>query len=33
VVKVDPLQRYSRQMLVPQIGREGQEKLSTARVG
>ncbi len=33
MVKVDPLQRYSRQMLVPQIGREGQEKLSTARVG
>lgn len=29
----DPLFRYSRQMLVPQLGREGQEKLLAARVG
>ena len=29
----DPLYRYSRQMLVSQIGREGQEKLAAARVG
>jgi len=30
---IDPLYRYSRQMLVPQIGRAGQEKLAAARVG
>jgi molybdopterin/thiamine biosynthesis adenylyltransferase len=29
----DPLFRYSRQMLLPQIGRGGQEKLAAARVG
>lgn len=29
----DPLYRYSRQMLVPQIGREGQERLRAAKVG
>ncbi len=29
----DPLFRYSRQMLVPHIGREGQERLRAARVG
>jgi molybdopterin-synthase adenylyltransferase len=29
----DPLFRYSRQMLVPCIGREGQERLQQARVG
>jgi molybdopterin/thiamine biosynthesis adenylyltransferase len=29
----DPFERYSRQMLVPQIGREGQEKLAAARIG
>lgn len=29
----DPLGRYSRQMLVSQIGREGQEKLAAARIG
>jgi len=29
----DPLYRYSRQMLVSRIGREGQEKLAAARVG
>lgn len=29
----DPLFRYSRQMLVAQIGRDGQEKLEAARVG
>jgi len=29
----DPLFRYSRQTLLPQIGREGQEKLTAARVG
>lgn len=29
----DPFFRYSRQMLVPRIGREGQEKLAGARVG
>jgi molybdopterin/thiamine biosynthesis adenylyltransferase len=29
----DPFERYSRQMLVAQLGREGQEKLSAARVG
>jgi molybdopterin/thiamine biosynthesis adenylyltransferase len=29
----DPLLRYSRQMLVPYIGREGQERLREARVG
>ncbi|MCE5253921.1 MAG: HesA/MoeB/ThiF family protein [Actinomycetia bacterium] len=29
----DPLERYRRQMLVPQIGRDGQEKLARARVG
>ena len=31
--RVDPLERYSRQMLVSQLGREGQEKLRAARVG
>lgn len=30
---VDPLERYSRQMLVPQIGRAGQERLAAARIG
>lgn len=30
---IDRLERYSRQMLVSQIGREGQEKLLGARVG
>lgn len=29
----DPLFRYSRQMLVPYIGREGQERLREARIG
>jgi molybdopterin/thiamine biosynthesis adenylyltransferase len=29
----DPLFRYSRQILFPRIGREGQEKLAAARVG
>jgi molybdopterin/thiamine biosynthesis adenylyltransferase len=29
----DPLYRYSRQILVSRIGREGQEKLAAARVG
>lgn len=29
----DRLERYSRQILVPQIGRQGQEKLARARVG
>ena len=29
----DPLERYSRQMLLPQIGREGQAKLAAARIG
>jgi adenylyltransferase/sulfurtransferase len=29
----DPLYRYSRQVLLPQIGREGQERLAAARVG
>jgi adenylyltransferase/sulfurtransferase len=29
----DPLERYSRQMLLRQIGREGQEKLGAARMG
>jgi len=29
----DPLCRYSRQMLVSQIGRHGQEKLAAARIG
>jgi molybdopterin-synthase adenylyltransferase len=29
----DPLYRYSRQMLVPHISREGQERLQAARVG
>lgn len=29
----DPFYRYSRQMLVYQIGRKGQERLATARVG
>ena len=29
----DPLFRYSRQMLVPYIGREGQERLRSAKVG
>jgi molybdopterin/thiamine biosynthesis adenylyltransferase len=29
----DPLERYSRQMLLPQIGREGQIKLAAARIG
>jgi len=32
-VSGDPLERYSRQILVPQIGRAGQERLSAARVG
>ncbi len=31
--RIDRLYRYSRQMLVPQVGREGQEKLLEARVG
>jgi molybdopterin/thiamine biosynthesis adenylyltransferase len=30
---VDPLERYSRQMLLPQLGRRGQEKLVEARIG
>jgi adenylyltransferase/sulfurtransferase len=29
----DPFYRYSRQLLVPQIGRAGQEKIGAARVG
>jgi len=29
----DRYERYSRQMLLPQIGREGQEKLAAARIG
>jgi molybdopterin/thiamine biosynthesis adenylyltransferase len=29
----DRLERYSRQMLLPQIGRPGQERLAAARVG
>ena len=29
----DPLERYSRQMLVAQLGRRGQEKLAKARMG
>jgi molybdopterin/thiamine biosynthesis adenylyltransferase len=29
----DPLERYSRQMLLPQLGRKGQEKLAAARIG
>lgn len=29
----DHLERYSRQMLLPQIRREGQEKLAAARIG
>ena len=29
----DPLHRYSRQILVQQIGRRGQEKLAAARIG
>ena len=29
----DRSERYSRQMLLPQIGREGQEKLAAARIG
>lgn len=30
---MDPLARYSRQMLLPQVGRAGQEKLAAARIG
>ena len=30
---MDPFHRYSRQILVQQVGREGQEKLAAARVG
>jgi adenylyltransferase/sulfurtransferase len=30
---VDPFSRYSRQMLLPQIGRRGQERLAAARIG
>jgi molybdopterin-synthase adenylyltransferase len=33
VDSADYLERYSRQMLLPQIGRPGQEKLASARIG
>jgi molybdopterin/thiamine biosynthesis adenylyltransferase len=33
VETADPLGRYIRQMVVPQIGRQGQEKLAAARIG
>ena len=32
LISMDPEERYSRQVLFPGIGREGQQKLATARV-